>query len=168
MIPLLTQQRRGRPSCHCRIRASLALREQARTAHAVQHLPLSSGNGCVWPTMQQAVGPGRVSISARALILRARCSAESSGTSDAFPVSCRVSSTDSGHLTPFEAGFSLSSGSDPMKDVILRLEAESNEETRVRLLLDGGRTLLAELLAPRARAAHRTGLTSAVGGDSGH
>ena len=46
-------------------------------------------------------------------------------------VSCRVSPTDSGHLTPFEAGFSLSSGSDPTKDVILRLEAESNEETKV-------------------------------------
>ena len=32
---------------------------------------------------------------------------------------------------PFEAGFSLSSGSDPTKDVILRLEAESSEETKV-------------------------------------
>ena len=39
--------------------------------------------------------------------------------------------TNSERFTPFEAGFSLSSGSDPTKDVILRLEADSNEETRV-------------------------------------
>ncbi len=58
--------------------------------------------------------------------------AESAGTAGAYTVNLRVSSSDSGHFTPFEAGFSLSSASDPAKDVILRLEAESNEETRVR------------------------------------
>ena len=61
------------------------------------------------------------------------CLAESAGTPAAYTVNLRVSSNDSGHFTPFEAGFSLSSASDPAKDVILRLEAESNEETRVRL-----------------------------------
>ena len=73
-----------------------------------------------------------------------------------------MSSADSGHLTPFEAGFSLSSGSDPAKDVILRLEAESNEETRVRSMPDGARSLTGELLAPRAMLGSQ--FTGAVSG----
>jgi len=72
-------------------------------------------------------------MSASCLSQRAWCPTGSTGASAAYTVSLRASSTDTGHLTPFEAGFSLSSGSDPAKDVILRIEAESNEETRVRL-----------------------------------
>ncbi len=84
--------------------------------------------------------------------------AESAGTPGAYTVSLRVSSSDSGHFTPFEAGFSLSSASDPAKDVILRLEAEGNEETRVRLRCPvcGGRAVSAPaVLCSNAEAAGR-------------
>ena len=94
----------------------------------------------LWHTIQSCTG-GVPHIDARAprasgqpalmLLTLLLCRAESVSKAAASFVSCRVAATDGGHLTPFEAGFSLSSGSDPTKDVILRLEAESNEETKV-------------------------------------
>ena len=50
-----------------------------------------------------------------------------------------LSPAESGLLMPPESGFSLSGGSDPTKDVILRLEAESNAETKVRQLPSCGK-----------------------------
>ena len=93
---------------------------------------MSPGPACFLPSVRQVVDQNGVQTGARPLSHRAWCPTGASGASAAYTISLRVSSTDSGHLTPFEAGFSLSSGADPAKDVILRIEAESNEETRVR------------------------------------
>ena len=50
------------------------------------------------------------------------------------PIYGRIFPPGAGHVTPLEAGFTLSrgsGGSNPAADVVLRLEAETNEETKV-------------------------------------
>ena len=95
------------------------------TAATAQH------DRCLVITSRVAVGRGSCKVSACAKLAMAYFPAEWTCASTVPLVYHRVPPTATGHFTPFEAGFSLSSGSDPTKDVILRLEAESNEETKV-------------------------------------
>ncbi len=61
--------------------------------------------------------------------------AEADGNAPAATGSASMFPSGAARIVPLEAGFTLSggsSGSDPAADVILRLEAETNEETKVQ------------------------------------